>query len=49
MKITGYGKGWQEPRAQTVLGRLIQKMREPATTTDYIILLVLFGIGVIFI
>jgi hypothetical protein len=34
--ITGYGRGWQEPKAHG-WRRFFQKMREPATTTDWII------------
>ena len=34
--ITGYGKGWQEPKATTRFGRFRQIMREPATTKAYI-------------
>lgn len=33
--ITGYGKGWQEPKASGRIARLRQIMREPATTTAY--------------
>ncbi len=35
MKITGYGKGWQEEKA-TGWRRLLQIGREPATTSTYI-------------
>jgi len=34
--ITGYGKGWQEPKATTRFSRFLQIMREPATTNAYI-------------
>jgi len=34
--ITGYGKGWQEPKATTRFARFRQIMREPATTNAYI-------------
>lgn len=42
MKITGYGKGWQEPKARTILWRILQRAREPATTADYVILMTIF-------
>ncbi len=35
--ITGYGKGWQEPKAEGFVNRFKQRMREPATTTTYYI------------
>lgn len=34
--ITGYGRGWQEPKAHGLWARLWQRMREPATWPDYI-------------
>ena len=34
-KITGYGRGWQEPLATDPRERRKQKMREPATKSDY--------------
>lgn len=38
MSETGYGRGWQEPKADKPLARLAQIAREPATTWTYIIL-----------
>ena len=35
--ITGYGEGWQEPKATTRFGRFRQIMREPANTKAYIV------------
>lgn len=34
--FTGYGRGWAEERAKTRLGRLLQRLREPATTSTYL-------------
>ncbi|MBB5040814.1 hypothetical protein [Shinella fusca] len=35
MRITGYGRGWQEEKATKPIARLFQIMREPATTATY--------------
>lgn len=40
--LTGYGRGWQEEKAVGRIARFRQRMREPTTTTTYIII---FGIG----
>jgi hypothetical protein len=45
-KNTGYGRGWQEPKAETKIGRLLQRLREPATTTDYVALLAIWAVGI---
>ncbi|MCD2183323.1 hypothetical protein [Rhizobium sp. GN54] len=34
-KLTGYGRGWSEPKAKTLIGRVFQRLREPATTTEW--------------
>lgn len=34
--ITGYGRGWQEPKA-TGWRRIPQRLREPATYKDWVI------------
>lgn len=36
MKSTGYGKGWQEPKAETIVGRAMQIMREPASKNAWV-------------
>lgn len=35
-RITGYGKGWQEPLAKGRWARWRQRQREPATKSDYL-------------
>lgn len=35
MRITGYGRGWQEEKATKPIARLFQIMREPANTDTY--------------
>lgn len=47
MTETGYGRGWQEPKARTPIARVIQIAREPATTTTYVACLAFFMFVVI--
>ncbi len=49
MSNAGYGKGWREPKARTFVSRIIQKTREPATTTDHVVMLSLFVATVLFL
>lgn len=35
--LTGYGRGWSEPKATTPIARFLQIMREPATKTTWTI------------
>lgn len=43
-EFTGYGRGWQEPKAMG-WRRIPQRLREPATKTDWKIALAVFVIG----
>lgn len=51
MKITGYGRGWQEPKAKG-MKRILQIGREPASTTTWyaasIVFVLVVCIAVIF-
>jgi len=46
-RFTGYGRGWSEERAKTLIGRILQRLREPATTTEYVWMLIVFSAVVI--
>lgn len=35
--LTGYGRGWSEPKATAPIARFLQIMREPATKTTWTI------------
>jgi len=47
--FTGYGRGWSEERAKTRIGRFMQRLRAPATTTTYIWALAIAVIALVLI
>lgn len=46
---SGYGRGWQEPKASGRIARVAQWLREPQTKTDIVLAALVLFAGVIWV